>query len=114
MEIKHVSENVLFVCLQEPQLRHELIAVNEILSNECTCDVIIDFSDVELMTSEGISSLIILERLLKSFGHKIILCAVSSNNRQVLERTGIEPLFEFAGNESTALQSIRVPVNFDN
>jgi len=107
MEIEHLPENVLFVCLQEPQLRDELIAVNEIISNECTCDVIIDFSSIELMTSEGISSLIILERLLKSYGHKIVLCSVSSNNLQVLERTGIEPLFEFADDESAALQSIR-------
>jgi len=107
MEIEHLPENVLLVCLQEPQLRNELVTVNEILSNGCTCDVIIDFSSVELLTSEGISSLIILERLLNSLGHKIILCAVSSNNKQVLERTGIEPLFEFADDESAALQSIR-------
>ena len=107
MEIEHLPEDILFVSLQEPQLRHELIAVNEALNNECTCDLIVDFSCVDLMTSEGISSLIILERLLNSFGHKIILCGVSSNNRQVLERTGIEPLFEFASNESSARQSIR-------
>jgi anti-anti-sigma regulatory factor len=114
MEIEYLPENILFICLQEPQLRTELIAVNEILSNECTCDVIVDFSGIELMTSEGISSLIILERLLNSYGHKIILCAVSSNNRQVLERTGIEPLFEFASDESSALESIRATLNFDN
>jgi anti-anti-sigma regulatory factor len=107
MEIEHLPENVLFVCLQEPQLRDELVAINDILSNECTCDVIIDFSSVEMLTSEGISSLIILERLLNSLGHKIILCAVSSNNLQVLERTGIQPLFEFARDECAALQSIR-------
>ncbi len=107
MEIEHLPENVLFVCLQEPQLRNELITVNEILSNGSTCDVIIDFSSVELLTSEGISSLIILERLLNSLGHKSILCAVSSNILQVLERTGIQPLFEFASDESAALQSLR-------
>ena len=107
MEIEHLPENVLFVCLQEPQLRNELVTVNEILSNGCTCDVIIDFSSVELLTSEGISSLIILERLLNSLGHKIILCAVSSSNLQVLERTGIQPLFEFVSDEFSALQSIR-------
>lgn len=107
MEIELLPENVLFVCLQEPQLRNELIAVNEILSNGCSCDVIIDFSSVEILTSEGISSLIILERLLNSLGHKVILCAVSSNNLQIIERTGIQPLFEFADDESEAIQSLR-------
>ncbi|MBN1805830.1 MAG: STAS domain-containing protein [Sedimentisphaerales bacterium] len=103
MEIRHLPENVLFVYLEEPQLRNELIAVNEILSDGCAYDVIIDFSGIELLTSEGISSMIILERLLKGYGRKIILCAVSANNRQVLERTGIEPLFEFYKDESEAL-----------
>lgn len=107
MEIEHLPENVLFVYLQEPQLRNELVSVNEILGNECFCDVIIDFSSVEMMTSEGISSLIILERLLNSYGHRVILCAVSPNNKQVLERTGIEPLFEFYDDEYDALQSMR-------
>ncbi len=107
MEIERLQENVFFVCLQEPQLKNELVAINDILSRECTCDLIIDFSNVEMLTSEGISSLIILERLLNNFGHKIILCAVSSNNLQVIERTGIQPLFDFASDESAALQSIR-------
>jgi anti-anti-sigma regulatory factor len=101
MEIEHLPENVFFVCLQERQLRNELVAINDTLSSGCTCDVIIDFSNVEILTSEGISSLIILERLLNSFGHKIILCL------QVLERTGIQPLFEFVSDEFSALQSLR-------
>jgi anti-anti-sigma regulatory factor len=112
MGIEHLPEDVLFVCLEEPQLRHELVTVNEIISNECSCDVIIDFSGVELLTSEGISSLIILERLLNSLEHKIILCAVPSNIRRVLERTGIQPLFEFANDEFAALQSVRSPCLF--
>jgi len=107
MGIEHLPEDVLFVCLQEPQLRHELVTVNEIISNGCSCDVIIDFSSVELLTSEGISSLIILERLLNSLGHRIILCNVPLNIRQILERTGIQPLFEFADDDFAALQSVR-------
>ena len=106
MEIKYLPENILFVYLDEAQLRNELVAVNEILSNGCTNDVIIDFSRIELLTSEGISSMIILERLLNGCGHKIILCGVSANNRQVLERTGIEPLFEFCKDEFEAVESL--------
>ncbi len=107
MGIEHLSENVLFVCLQEPQLRYELVTVNEVVSEGCSCDIIIDFSNVELLTSGGISSLIILERLLDSFGHKVILCSVSDKVKQILGRTGVQPLFEFADDEFAALQSIR-------
>jgi len=95
--------------VKEPQLSDELVTVNEIVSDGCTCDVIIDFSSVELLTSESISSLMILERLLNNLGHKIILCAVSSRVRQIFERTGLQPLFEFAHDQFAALQSLRCP-----
>ncbi len=109
MGIEKLSENVLLVSLpKEPQLiSDELVTVNEIISDGCACDVIIDFSRVELLTSESISSLIILEGLLDSLGHKVILYTVSSRIRQILERTGIQPLFEFAHDQFTALQSVR-------
>ena len=109
MGIEKLSENVLLVSLpKEPQLiTDELVTVNEIVGDGCACDVIIDFSNVELLTSESISSLIILEGLLKSIGHKVILYAVSSMIRQILERTGIHPLFEFADDQFAALQSVQ-------
>ena len=80
MGIEKLTENVLLVSLpQEPHLiSDELVTVNEIVSDGCACDVIIDFSSVTLLTSESISSLIILEGLLKSLGRKVILYAVSS------------------------------------
>ena len=109
MGIEKLLENVLLVSLpKELQLiSDELVTVNGIISDGCACDVIIDFSSVELLTSEGISSLIILERLLNSLGHKVILYAVSSKTRQIFERTGIEPSFEFAHDQFAALQSVR-------
>jgi anti-anti-sigma regulatory factor len=105
--IERLTENVFFVCLQEPQLKYELVAVNDVVSEGCSCDVIIDFSNVRLLTSGGISSLIILERLLDNFGHKVILCSVSDKVKQVLGRAGVQSLFEFADDESAALQSIQ-------
>lgn len=107
MGIEKLSENVLLVSLpKEPQLiTDELVNVNRIVGDGQACDVIIDFSSVALLTSESISSLIILQGLLKSLGHKVILYAVSSMIQQILERTGIQPLFEFAEDQFAALQS---------
>ncbi len=109
MGIEKLSENVLLVSLpKEPQLiSDELVTVNKIVGDGHACDVIIDFSSVTLLTSESISSLIILEGLLKSLGHKVILYAVSSMILQILERTGIQPLFEFADDQFAALQSVQ-------
>ncbi len=109
MGIEKLSENVLLVSLpKEPRLiSDELVTVNKILGDEYACDVIIDFSSVRLLTSESISSLIILQGLLKSLEHKVILYAVSSMILQILERTGIQPLFEFADDQFAALQSVQ-------
>ena len=109
MGIEKLSENVLLVSLpQEPHLiSDELVTVNKIVGDGQACDVIIDFSSVTLLTSESISSLIILEGFLKNLGHKVILYAVSSMIRQILERTGIHPLFEFADDQFAALQSVQ-------
>jgi anti-anti-sigma regulatory factor len=114
MGIEKLSENVLLVSLpKEPHLiSDELVTVNKIVGDGYACDVIIDFSSVTLLTSESISSLIILEGLLKGLGHKIILYAVSPMIQQILERTGIQPLFEFADDRSAALQSVQPSSSF--
>jgi len=108
MGIEQLSESVLLVCLpKEPQVSDDLVTVYEIVSDGRACDVIIDFSSVDLLASESISNLIILERLVNSLGHKIILYAVSSKIRLILERTGLHPLFEFTDDRFAALQSAR-------
>ncbi len=114
MGIEKLSENVLLVSLpKDPQsISDELVNVNRIVGDGHACDVIIDFSSVTLLTSESISSLIILEGFLKSLGHKVILYSVSPMILQILERTGIQPLFEFADDQFTALQSVRSPSLF--
>jgi anti-anti-sigma regulatory factor len=111
MGTEKLSENVLLVSLpKEPQsTSDELVTLNEIVSDGCVCDVIIDFSSVEVLTSQSISSLIILERLLDSLGHKVVFYAVSSGLRQAFEVTGLQPLFQFAGDQSAALQSVQGP-----
>ena len=108
MGIQNLSENVLLVTLPEqPYLCNELDAINKIVSNECNRDVIIDFYQVKMLTSESICSLMILERLLNGLGHKLVLCNVSAEIKQIFTRTGLEPSFEFADDDFAALQSIR-------
>ncbi len=108
MGIQNLSDNILLATLPEqPHLGNELDAINKIVSEGCDRNVIIDFYQVKMLTSESICSLIILERLLSGLGHKLVLCNVPAEIKQIFTRTGLEPSFEFADDDYTALQSIR-------
>jgi len=108
MGIQNLSGHILLITLPEqPNSGGELDAINKIVDEGCGRNVIIDFYQVKMLTSESICSLMTLERLLSGLGHKLILCNVSAEIKQIFTRTGLEPSFEFADNDFAALQSIK-------
>ena len=108
MDIHNFSENVLFISLPEyPQHGDEIDTINKMLSNSVDRDVVIDFSKVKMLTSENICGLMILDKLLRGFGHYLVLCYVSSVIRQIFERTGLLVVFNFADNEHEAIRHIQ-------
>jgi anti-anti-sigma regulatory factor len=108
MGIQNFSEGVLLITLPEqPQQADDLEAVNRMLSAIVDRDVVIDFSEVQMLTSETICGLMILDRLLRGSGHRLILCSVPSVIKQIFVRTGLLTVFEFAGNPLAALGDIR-------
>jgi anti-anti-sigma regulatory factor len=112
MGIENLSKDALLVTLPKaPQLSDELGDVNEMVSNKCDFDVVIDFARVEVLTSENICNLMILNNLLSGLGHKLVLCSVSFPNRCIFKVTGLEAVFEFADDKSAALESIGCPAN---
>ncbi len=108
MSIQNFLEDVLLVTLpEEPHLGNELETLNEIAGEGCRRDVIIDFSRVEVLTSESICALMILEKYLSGSGRQLILCNVSLEVRHIFKRTGLEAVFQFTDDEYAALQSVR-------
>jgi len=107
MGIRYLSEDIIFVTLpKKPHLGSELNNVNEIASDGCDCDVIIDFSRAKILTSASISNLILLKGLLSSVNHQLILCNVSTLIKYIFTRLDLETFFEFVGDKSAALESI--------
>jgi len=108
MGIQNLSEHVFLVILPEqPHSGNELDAINKIIGDGCDSNVIIDFCQVKMLTSESICSLMALERLLSGLGHKLVLCNVPAEIKQIFTRTGLEMSFEFTDNDFAALQSIK-------
>jgi len=106
--IENYLEDVLFVSLPEkPHLGTELETMNEIASEGCNRDVIIDFSEVEVLTSESICGLMILDKYLASSGRHLVLFSASEAIKHIFERTGLAAVFQFADDEYSALQGVR-------
>lgn len=108
MGIRNLSEDVLLVTLpQQPQQGDELETVNTMLSETIDRDVVIDFSQVEMLTSESLCGLLILSRLLGGAGRGLLLCGLAPAIKDIFVRTGLSSVFEFAGSEPDALARLK-------
>jgi len=106
--VQEFSENVLLITLPvEPQQGDELDKVKTLLSEEANRDVIVDFSQVKILTSESLSDLMILDRILGDSRRLMVMCNVPSKIQHIFMRTGLAAVFEFAKDELAALQYIR-------
>jgi anti-anti-sigma regulatory factor len=108
MSIQRISDEALLVVVpKEPQLRDELAKINETVGSRSESNIIIDFSLVEIVTSSSISNLIILHNLLSERGRKLVLCNVALPTRGIFRTVGLENLFEFAADRSSAIAIIQ-------
>jgi anti-anti-sigma regulatory factor len=108
MSIANLSGDVLFVTLpKRPHLSNELENVNEMASDGCDRDIIIDFSGVEILISASICNLTLLEKFLSARRHQLVLCSVPIRIMCMFIRLGLETLFKFADDKSSALITLR-------
>jgi len=104
MGIQNLSEEVLFVTLpKQPHLSDELERINDIINNGPEHDVVVDFSKVEMLSSESICNLMILRELLKGLDRHLVLCGLSAQVKNIFGITGLSDLFEFAQDRFGAL-----------
>ena len=109
MGIQNWSENIILVDLpKEPQMRDELKTVTEIARDRGDCDVVLDFSSVDIVTSSTLSALLKLRKLLTDCGHHFVFCNVAAATRGIFTVTGIDGIFEFADDKFVALASLQL------
>ena len=107
MGIQDWSEDTILVdLLQEPEMRDELETVTGMVRNRGDCDVVIDFSGVDIVTSSSLSMLLNLRKMLSDSGHKLVLCSVSAATKGIFMITGLDGNFEFANDKSEVLASL--------
>ena len=107
MGIRNLSKDVIFVVLpEELKINDELKTINEIISSKRDCDVIIDFSRVEIVTSSSISNLLILRRSLRESDRQLIFCNVAVPTKCIFKVAGLDTFFDFADDKFAALAAI--------
>jgi len=108
MEIPNGRKNVVLVdCPPKPAIDEKLERLI-IVIREKTTDLIVDFSDVDVITASNISALLKIRKLLENEGHRLILSGLNSRIRSVFITTELHQIFEFADDKSAALALLRV------
>ncbi len=106
MGIQDWSEDTILVDLSgEPEMGNELITVTKMGRDRGDCDVVIDFSGVDIVTSSNLSRLLKLRKMLSDSGHKLVLCSIATATKGIFMITGLDGNFEFANDKSEVLAS---------
>ena len=109
MGIQNWSEDIILVDLPaEPQLGDEVKTVTEMVRDRGDCDVVMDFSCVDIVTSSSLSKFLRLRKLLGDCGHRLVFCNVAVATKGIFIVTGIDGIFEFADDKFVALASLQL------
>ncbi|MCF7974435.1 MAG: STAS domain-containing protein [Phycisphaerae bacterium] len=109
MGIQNWSEDILLVDLpQEPEMGDELKNVISEVRDRGDCDVVIDFSNVDIVTSSSLSKLLKLRKLLGDCGHRLVFCSVAAATKGIFTVTGLEGVFDMSDDKFVALAGLQM------
>ena len=112
MSVEHWSKEVVVVNLpREPETAEELAYVTQLICEGHNCDVIVDCSEVETITSCCRSRLATLYRELFYCGRRLVLCNPSSFAKSILDASGLAGILNFVSDKSSALANVMLSHN---
>ena len=109
MGIQNWSDDVILVNLaKEPDMGEELQTVIDLVSEDKTQNVVVDFMDTDIITSSSIAKLLKLRKVLHDNGRSLIFSSVNPKTRSIFNVTGLESVFEFMDDQFIALASLQL------
>jgi len=107
MAINNYSESIILVELPpEPNIRAELDQLMEILNANTNCDVIIDFDNVDIMTSLTLSGFLKVREIIGKAGRRLIFVNTSSITKDIFTVTCFDGIFEFLDDKNQAIDAL--------
>lgn len=109
MGIQEWSENVLLVTIApEPDMCEELRTVTDMVRKSSKYSVVIDFSEVDIVTSSSLAQLLKLQKLLDDNNQQFVVCGMSKRTKSIFDVTGLDKVFEFVQDKFTALAGLQL------
>ena len=114
MTIQNWSDNIIVAELSDdPQFTEEMVSLIEMVKQHCA-HVAINLSSVSHLNSSNLSALLRLRKQILAGKCRIILCSIDSRVRNIFDITGLDKVFEFTDDPSTALTSIQIATEPDD
>jgi anti-anti-sigma regulatory factor len=87
------SAALRIVLHKDPESWGELDTIQQYVYASSGLDVLLDFSAVEVFSSQMVIGLLLLDTLLRRLGHKLTLCSVGPSTRAAFEQLGVDHIF---------------------
>jgi len=94
---------VLVELPDEPETTGELDNIMRCVEDQGGCDVILDFSNVTILTSKSLAPLLLLRGLLNTYGRQLVLCCVDAATKGIFSVTALDAAFETVEDRAAAL-----------
>ena len=109
MGIQRWSEDVILVDLPRGwEENNELQTVIEMGHPKSDSNIVIDFSNVDIVGSTTFARLLELRQMLLDSGHKLVLCGLSPATKGVFSIARLDSVFEFVEDRFAALASLQI------
>lgn len=109
MGIQKWSEQVVLISLaKEPQMGEELQTAIDMVVDNDSCDYVVDFTDVEVITSSSIAKMLKLRKVLIESGHHLVFCCVSDQTMNLFKIVALDSVFKYSENQFLALASLQM------
>ncbi len=108
MSIQQWSDGITVVELTDsPQFADDMSALLEQLDG-ASSDVVLNFAGVGFINSSDVAKLLRVRKKMVSLSRHLRLCDVSTQVYGIFKATGLDKMFEFAGDVATALASLQL------
>jgi anti-anti-sigma factor len=107
MPIEKWSDRVSVIHLaDDPQFTDDLTALER--QAEAKSAAVLDFGAVRMMTSSNIARLLLLRKRMSGTDRRLVLCNLSTQLWGALLVTGLDQIFDFSDNVTTALATLQM------
>ncbi len=109
MGIQNWSDNIILVNLEkEPQMGEELQIVTGMVSKNGGCNVVVDFAEIDIITSSSIAKLLKLRKVLQECGRRLVFSSARPQTKKIFTITGLDSVFEFVDDQFIALAGLQL------